>query len=127
MQAGRIARKEQNQHYEELKGGKIVYFMAVLLPSSSREGFQRKDRCTTPENAQSVLLILLVKRQPARQTDNTGFDALGLEFVGSLNSDADFATRTDDSQVFVILLVENVTTPTSLLNCGPFKVGEVLT
>ena len=101
--------------------------MAVLLPSSSREGFQRKDRCTTPENAQSVLLILLVKRQPARQTDNTGFDALGLEFVGSLNSDADFATRTDDSQVFLILLVENVTTPTSLLNGGPFEVGEVLT
>lgn len=78
--------------------------MTVLLPTSGRSSFQRKNWGTAPQDTESVFLILLVKGEPARQADNTGLDAFCLEFLGGINRNIDFTTSADNSKGLILFL-----------------------
>lgn len=70
---------------------------------------------------------MLVERQPAWQADDTDLEALCLEFASSLEGDADFTARADDSQVLLLLVVQHVTTTSGFLDGRAFEIGQVLT
>ena len=117
--------------------------MAVLLPSDGltaasapissnysqithRKCLQRQNGCSAAQDAEPVLLILLVERQPAGQADNAGLDAPRLELVGGLQSNADLASGADDGEVLILLVMENITAAGSFLDGGTNQVGQVL-
>lgn len=103
-----------------------AHLMTVLLPASGRSSLEREDGSTAPQDAKSVLLVLLVESEPAGQADNTSLDALALEPLGSIDSDGNLTTRANDGKVLVLLLDEDVTTTGGLFDGRTFQVGEVL-
>lgn len=126
----------------------ITHLMTVLLPTEGLgehktpsageheagkkkgpyvESLNGEDGSSTPQDAELVLLRLGIEDGPARQTDNTGLDTLSVEFRSSLQGDADFTTRRDDSEVLVLDIVNNVTTLRGGLDGGVLEVGQVLT
>jgi hypothetical protein len=70
---------------------------------------------------------LLVENQPAWQANDPCLDTFRLELGSSFKGDADFTTGADNGQVFIDLLMQDVTTTNSPLDRGSFQVRKVLT
>lgn len=100
--------------------------MTVLRPTSSRSRLEREDGSSAPQNTEPIFLVLLIESKPAGQADHASFDPLSREPLSSIDSDVDFTSGADDSEVFILLLNGDVTATGGLFDGRSFQVGQVL-
>jgi hypothetical protein len=101
--------------------------MGVLGPSNSRVSLDGEDRSAAPEDSLAILSGLLVEGQPTGQGNDTSLQALLLQLLSSVDGDGDLRAGSNDGEILVFLLNENVATLLRLLDGGALELGKILT
>lgn len=102
-------------------------FVRVSLPAKGAHDFDAKRWDAIWDNAESVLLVLSIEYFEAGHGDNAGNDVVLLfEELGSIDTDTNFRSSTDDGDVSILGLNGNVTTLECLLDGRTLELWEVL-
>lgn len=100
----------------------------VALPAHRGHGLNGHDRDTIRQDGETVVLGLSIEDLEARNRDDTSLEAvLLLESGDSLDTDADFGTGGDESDVGFLVLDRNVTTLDTVLERRVLELRHVLT
>lgn len=100
--------------------------MRVLLPAEGGHDFDAEGGDAVGDDGELVLLVLGVEDLPAWERDDAGLDVLLLERLDGLESDGDFGSGGDESDLCLLVLERDVASLDGTLDRGAFELGKVL-
>lgn len=100
--------------------------MRVLLPAKGGHDLNGHGGDTVGDDGELVVLGLSVEDLSAGHGDNAGLDALVLEGLDGLETDADLRASGDKGDSGLLVLKGDVTTLDGLLDGGALELGKVL-